>query len=81
MPNNAKLVFRPQHVTLNDSGGSGILGEIVHREILGPVVRYGVAVATSEILVEVLFSSRSMKEIGHPVRVSIDINQAQLLGT
>jgi len=75
-------VFRPQHATLEPIGAQGLAGTIVHREFLGATVRYGVDIAGSEILVESAFSStNSLREVGSPVSVAIDIDRAQLLGT
>jgi iron(III) transport system ATP-binding protein len=80
-PAGAKLVFRPQHATLNPTGTPGLSGTVVHREFLGAIVRYGVAIAGSEILVEAPFSSANrLVDIGAPVSIAIDIDNAQLLG-
>ncbi len=81
-PKDARIVFRPQHATLEPIGTQGLAGTIVHREFLGATVRYGVDIAGSEILVEAAFSSTSsLREVGSPVSVAIDIDRAQLLGT
>ncbi len=80
-PEGARLIFRPQHATLNPAGTPGLAGRIVHREFLGAIVRYGVAIADSEVLVEAPFSSANrLVDIGSPVSVVIDIDNAQLLG-
>ena len=80
-PDGARLVFRPQHATLQPTGSPGLAGRIVHREFLGATVRYGVTIAGSEILVESSFSSMGgLREIDTQVSVAIDIDRAQLLG-
>jgi iron(III) transport system ATP-binding protein len=80
-PQDAKLVFRPQHATVNPPGAPGLAGTVMHREFLGAIVRYGVAIAGSEVLVEAPFSSASrLVELGASVSVAIDIDNAQLLG-
>ena len=81
VPKAARLVFRPQDVSLKPPGTPGLKGKIVHREFLGATVRYGVTIAGTEILVEQPFSSAStLLDVGMPVSVTIDIDRAQYLG-
>ncbi|MBI3435494.1 MAG: ABC transporter ATP-binding protein [Proteobacteria bacterium] len=76
----AKLVFRPQHAALGPSGSSGLAGTIVHREFLGSIVRYGVNVGRSEILVEMPFiSSATLKDLGENVAVTLVPERALFL--
>ena len=82
VPKDARIVFRPQHATLEPPSAHGLAGTIAHREFLGAMVRYGVDIAGSEILVEAAFSSTTnLREVGSPVSVIIDIDRAQLLGS
>ncbi|MBM3647240.1 MAG: ABC transporter ATP-binding protein [Alphaproteobacteria bacterium] len=55
VPLGAKLVFRPQHARLADSGM--LRGPIVHREFLGSTVRYGVRLGGAEVLIDAPFQS------------------------
>nr|WP_245214710.1 ABC transporter ATP-binding protein [Pararoseomonas indoligenes] len=53
----ARLMFRPQDVTLLPAGAEPgnrrvIAGEITHREFLGASIRYGIRVAGAEVLVD-----------------------------
>jgi len=79
-PKQTKLVFRPQHASLGPAGGPGLAGTIAHREFLGAIVRYGVTIAGSEMLVESAFSSANeLQEVGRPVSVAVDIERAHFL--
>jgi iron(III) transport system ATP-binding protein len=79
-PRQTKLVFRPQHAVLSAPGSPGLAGVIVHREFLGAVVRYGVSIAGSEILVESPFASaEGLQDVGSPVSVTVDVGRVHFL--
>ncbi|MBN9262142.1 MAG: ABC transporter ATP-binding protein [Hyphomicrobium sp.] len=79
-PKQSKLVFRPQHAALNPAGSPGLAGTIAHREFLGAVVRYGVSIAGTEILVESPFgSAEDLRDIGSPVSVAVDVERVHFL--
>jgi iron(III) transport system ATP-binding protein len=67
-----KLVFRPQHASIEDAGGEGVRlpGRVSNIEFLGASVRYGVMVGTSEVLIDVPFQSgSSVRATGSDVSV------------
>jgi iron(III) transport system ATP-binding protein len=67
-----KLVFRPQHASLEDAGGEGVRlpGRVSNIEFLGASVRYGVMVGTSEVLIDVPFQSgATVRATGSEVNV------------
>ncbi|KKB83647.1 ABC transporter ATP-binding protein [Devosia limi DSM 17137] len=67
-----RLVFRPQHASLEDAGGQGVRlpGRVSNIEFLGASVRYGVMVGTSEVLIDVPFQSgASVRTVGADVNV------------
>lgn len=67
-----KLVFRPQHASLEDAGGEGVRlpGRVSNIEFLGASVRYGVMVGASEVLIDVPFQSgASVRATGSDVNV------------
>jgi iron(III) transport system ATP-binding protein len=75
-----KLVFRPQHASINPEGSPGLAGTIAHREFLGAIIRYGVSIAGSEILVESPFASADgLRDVGSPVSVSVDVARVHFL--
>ena len=78
VPPDAKLVFRPQDASIGSAGGDiSVPGTIVHREFLGSVVRYGVRLGQSEIIVDAPFrSGHELHEPGHPITVRISLESA-----
>jgi iron(III) transport system ATP-binding protein len=52
----ARLVFRPQHafVAAPEAGG-GLHGEVVHREFLGSIIRYGVRLGETDVTIDAPF--------------------------
>jgi iron(III) transport system ATP-binding protein len=79
-PVGAKLMFRPQHVTLAGKAGAGLAGRVVHREFLGASVRYGVSIGTQEIGVEEAFQSASvLHAVGEEVSLRVDPARMRLL--
>jgi iron(III) transport system ATP-binding protein len=71
VPEGATLVFRPQHASLGEAGGSagdGMLAlpcTVANREFLGASVRYGVSIGSAEVAVDVPFQSGSgLFEVG-----------------
>jgi iron(III) transport system ATP-binding protein len=78
VPAGGRLVFRPQHASLSDSGA--LRGPVTHREFLGATVRYGVRVADAEILVDVPFQSGSdLHDVGDSVGVMLPPERALYL--
>ncbi|TIO09344.1 ABC transporter ATP-binding protein [Mesorhizobium sp.] len=74
VPENGRLVFRPQYATLGKAaeGAVRLPGTIVHREFLGATVRYGVKIGSSEVLVDQPFhSGASMLETGTAADVGL----------
>ncbi len=80
-PPGAKLMFRPQHVTLRREAGDGLAGEVVHREFLGASVRYGVRVGSQEIGVDAPFQTvGELLEVGDKASLVIARERMRLLG-
>jgi iron(III) transport system ATP-binding protein len=79
-PPGAKLMFRPQHVTLRQAGQAGLTGKVVHREFLGASVRYGVQVGSQEIGVDSAFQTvADLMEVGQQVALVIAPERMRLL--
>ena len=75
-PDGARMVFRPQDVTLTASAAHNtaaqIPGKIAYREFLGASVRYGVCIGATEVLVDAPFRvGDALYDLGQPVSVSI----------
>lgn len=75
-PDGARMVFRPQDVTLTTASMGGhaaqIPGKIAYREFLGASVRYGVRIGSTEVLVDSPFrAGDALYDLGQPVTVSI----------
>jgi iron(III) transport system ATP-binding protein len=75
---SARLVLRPQSVEIAPAdvpatpGRGTFLGRIAHREFLGSIIRYGLALGEREILVDVPFrAGDKLLDIGAPMRGSI----------
>ncbi|ETR76913.1 ABC transporter ATP-binding protein [Afipia sp. P52-10] len=75
IPEGARMVFRPQDVTLLADApvpNAGISGVISYREFLGASVRYGVRLGSAEILADMPFrAGDALYALGQPVTVSI----------
>lgn len=83
LPTNARLVFRPQVARLatTSPGGPALLGEIVRREFLGSVIRFGVVVGGQEIVVDESFHpGQAPHDIGRRVWVDMSPSSALWLG-
>lgn len=85
-PDGAKLVFRPQNVTLVADGGAALPGharlegDVLYREFLGGVVRYGISIGSVEITVDVAHQSgRTPLPGGSRVKIDIANDQALFL--
>ena len=79
VPPDAKLVFRPQDASIGSTAGAGtsVPGVIAHREFLGSVVRYGVRIGDSEIIVDAPFrSGDELHEAGQAITVRISLESA-----
>ncbi len=79
-------MFRPQNLTLRGAGDpplertARLLGRIKHREFLGSLVRYAVAVGEHELLVDDAHrSGRPAYEIGANVALYLAADQVRLL--
>ncbi|MBM3607778.1 MAG: TOBE domain-containing protein, partial [Alphaproteobacteria bacterium] len=85
-PQEARLVFRPQHVTINAPGASQVKGHclpgtIVHREFLGANVRYAIRTGEQEVLAETAFASAlGLADTGADIEICIPPARLQLLG-
>ena len=82
----AKLVFRPQNVRVVpqdaplQAGLTRLDGRITHFEFLGASVRYGVAIGTNEVLVDVAHQSGAVPlKTGSAVAVDLDHGRALFL--
>ena len=77
IPDGARLVFRPQHASLDgaeakDSDALTIPCVISNREFLGASIRYGARVGTAEVAVDLPFQSgRELFEVGSTTRLSL----------
>ncbi|QIB33959.1 ABC transporter ATP-binding protein [Ancylobacter pratisalsi] len=85
LPDQARLVFRPQVAKLSaerPTGASCFAGEIMRREFLGSVIRFGILIAGQEITVDEVFQPglREPYGIGQSVWVEIPANSALWLG-
>jgi iron(III) transport system ATP-binding protein len=79
VPPDAKLVFRPQDTTIGPAAGeaSAVPGKVVHREFLGSVVRYGLRVGESEVIVDAPFrTGDTLHEPDAAVSVYIPLGSA-----
>lgn len=82
----AKLVFRPQNVRVAPLGSPPVPGmtrldgTITHFEFLGASVRYGVAIGTNEVLVDVAHQSGAVPlDPGSAIAVDLDHSRALFL--
>jgi iron(III) transport system ATP-binding protein len=82
----ARLVFRPQNASIQPAGDKALKGQsvlpgtVTHREFLGSMVRYGVKVGGSEILVDLAHQAGTRPiDPGTPVSVSLDFERALFL--
>ncbi|RTL99323.1 ABC transporter ATP-binding protein [Ancylobacter aquaticus] len=85
LPAEARLVFRPQVARLSKdrpASASAFEGEIMRREFLGSVIRFGILIAGQEITVDEVFhpGAREPHAIGDRVWVEIPASSALWLG-
>ena len=80
VPAGARLVFRPQSVTLRApdaplaDGHIALPGVVKGREFLGPTVRYAIDVAGGDVLADVPFrSAETIWETGTPVSAHVPL--------
>ncbi len=79
---DARLVFRPQHAHIVESGAGQFSGQIAHREFLGSVVRYSIAIGHQDVLVEAPFKTETaLLEIGRRVELVVPVERQLLLGS
>jgi iron(III) transport system ATP-binding protein len=72
IPSGAKLVFRPQHVSVNESDADGLPAQVKHVEFLGSMIRYELAFGTSHVIAEAPFTSGSkLREAGERVSIRL----------
>ncbi len=79
VPDNARLVFRPQYARIGvDAPGATRLDAVVrHREFLGATIRYGLMVGQTEVLVDVPFQAGDrLLDAGTQTFVSLDPRSA-----
>ncbi|WP_062225952.1 ABC transporter ATP-binding protein [Aureimonas frigidaquae] len=79
VPDNARLVFRPQYARIGvDAPGATSLDAVVrHREFLGATIRYGLMVGQTEVLVDVPFQAGDrLLDTGTQTFVSLDPRSA-----
>jgi iron(III) transport system ATP-binding protein len=80
VPAGAKLVFRPQHAALTNTGEGDFAGQILHREFLGATVRYGIRLGTREVLVDVPFTTAAdLCAVGDTTGVALRPDRASFL--
>jgi iron(III) transport system ATP-binding protein len=79
-------MFRPQDLTIGKLGGPAnergaqLEGRVQHREFLGNIIRYAVAVGDHVILVDDSHhAGRQVFEVGDNVALDLDIEQALIL--
>ena len=76
----ARMVLRPQNVTLEGPGGEGIPGAVRHREFLGSQIRYLVDTADGQIIVDTLHAAGNPGHAaGTQVTLRVDSRTAPLL--
>ncbi|TCK30349.1 iron(III) transport system ATP-binding protein [Ancylobacter aquaticus] len=85
LPAEARLVFRPQVAKLSKDkpvSASAFEGEIMRREFLGSIIRFGILIAGQEITVDEVFHPGVVEphEIGNRVWVEIPASSALWLG-
>ena len=79
VPDGARLVFRPQHARLAETGL--LHGRISGREFLGALVRYAVQTAAEEVLVDVPFQTADgLRAVGETVAIDLPADRALFLG-
>jgi iron(III) transport system ATP-binding protein len=79
VPAGARLVFRPQVARIVEGGAAvpSLKGEIVRREFLGSLIRYGVASGGQEITVDEPFRpGQAQHEVGANVAVDVPASAA-----
>jgi iron(III) transport system ATP-binding protein len=84
VPEGAKLVFRPQHASLEQEApdGASLPGTVVHREFLGSTLRYGVRIGAAEVSIDTPFQSgEALYPVGAPVRVGLSLRSALWLAS
>lgn len=86
IPANARLVFRPQDVTListdepSNADVVRVSGTVGYREFLGAMVRYGVRIGSSDIVVDTPFhAGDQLRDVGMDVTLAISTRSARWL--
>ncbi|MCR0985713.1 ABC transporter ATP-binding protein [Roseomonas populi] len=85
VPEGARLMFRPQDVSLlppgSDPAGRRLIeGEVAHREFLGASMRYGVRVGGAEVLVDVPHTGgEGHLQVGGRAALALDATRVKLL--
>ncbi|MBN9040792.1 MAG: ABC transporter ATP-binding protein [Rhizobiales bacterium 62-47] len=86
IPANARLVFRPQDVALVAAGeppgadAAQISGTVAYREFLGAMIRYGVRIGASDVIVDTPFHAGDrLHDVGTEVTLAISIRSARWL--
>ncbi|MFQ5765630.1 MAG: ABC transporter ATP-binding protein [Rhodospirillales bacterium] len=82
----AIAMFRPQSLTIREAAGAAaadgatLKGRVQHREFLGNLIRYAVAVGESVILVDDTHQAgRRAFDVGDPVALGFDVDQVRIL--
>ena len=76
VPEEAKLVFWPQHASLSadQPGDVSVAATIVHTELLGSTLRYGVRVGTAEVPIDTFFQTgEAVRRPGDTVSVGLSL--------
>jgi iron(III) transport system ATP-binding protein len=79
VPEGARLVFRPQHASLDIDAASDLSlpGTIVHSEFLGSTLRYGVRIGTAEVSIDTPFQSEeALYQPGSSVEIGLSLRSA-----
>ena len=72
MTAGAKLVFRPQHVSLHPAGEDGFPAIVRHVEFLGSIIRYELALGSAQVMAEMPFTSgATLRKAGEPVTIRL----------
>jgi len=86
IPANARLVFRPQDVTListdelSNADVVRVSGTVGYREFLGAMVRYGVRIGSTDIVVDTPFhAGDQLRDVGMDVTLAISTRSARWL--
>ena len=68
----ARLVFRPQHVSVQAEGSPGLPATVLHVEFLGSIIRYELALGAAHVIAETPFTTGAkLRSAGEPVSINL----------